>query len=264
MPTLSEVQIAFRDALLGDDSTMVAREIARDGLAPEARLDIYRHHVLTTLTAVLEAAYPVVCRLVDRRFFAYAADRYARDEPPASPCLFEYGERFPDFLASFPACRDLVYLPDVARLEWAMHAALHAADPHAMDPAPLAAVATDDMARLVFSFDPSVTLLDSPWPVERIWRANQDDAAGAPKNSSAAVVDLAAGGAHLEIRRIDDTVTMRALAPADHALRRALWKGATIGDAVATALAVDPAFDLASALTDLLQERILIGFSVSN
>lgn len=257
MTALRELQAAFRDALLGDDAGVLASEIEGDGLAPEARLDIYRHHVLTTLTAVLEAAYPVVCRLVDRRFFAYAADRYVRDHPPAGPRLVEYGASLPEFLADFPACRHLAYLPDLARLEWAMHAAHHAEDVDPMDPASLAAVAPEHMAQLVFSFDPSVTLIDSPWPVDRIWRVGQDDAAGE-------AIDLAAGGARLEIRRVNGVVTMRSLDAADHALRRALAGGATLDDAVTAALAADPDFDLTAAIADLLRERILTGVSVSN
>jgi hypothetical protein len=77
-------------------------EIEPDGLASRARLEIYRHHVRTSLTSVLEATFPVICRLVDRRFFAYAADTYLRAHPPTGPCLFEYGDGFPDFLAAFP------------------------------------------------------------------------------------------------------------------------------------------------------------------
>jgi len=43
-----------------------------------------------------EATFPVVCRLVDRRFFGFAADRYIHDHLPAGPCLFEYGGTFID------------------------------------------------------------------------------------------------------------------------------------------------------------------------
>ena len=235
------------------------REIEPDGLAPEARLEIYRHHVLTTLTSALEATFPVICRLVDRRFFAYAADTYVRAHPPTGPCLFEYGDSFPDFLAAFPPCRDLAYLPDVARLEWAMSAALHAPDVDAMDPACLAHVAAEDMPRLTFSVDPSVSFLASPWPVDRIWRANQDEdgASGDP-------VDLASGGVQLEVRRAGDVATVRALAAADYALRTALARGGTLEDAAAEALAVDPQLDLTAALHALLGERIFTGFAVSN
>ena len=57
----------------------------------------------TTLTDVLMSAYPVVCRLVDPRFFAYAADRYIREHLPASPCLFEYGASLPGVPGRIPA-----------------------------------------------------------------------------------------------------------------------------------------------------------------
>ena len=97
----------FAAALLGGPEDLVVAEIQADGLDPAARLAIYRHHVLATLTEALEATYPVVVRLVDRRFFAYAADQFIRRYPPAGPCLFEYGEALADFLATFPASRHL-------------------------------------------------------------------------------------------------------------------------------------------------------------
>ena len=259
MPALRELQAAIGSAMLGGDAGAAVREIEPDGLAPEARLEIYRHHVLTTLTSALEATFPVICRLVDRRFFAYAADTYVRAHPPTGPCLFEYGDGFPDFLAAFPPCRDLAYLPDVARLEWAMSAALHAPDVDAMDPACLADVAAEDMPRLTFAVDPSASYLESPWPVEQIWRANQDEG-GAPSDP----IDLASGGVRLEVRRAGNVATMRALAAADCALRTALARGGTLEDATAAALDVDPHFDLTAALHALLGERIFTGFAVSN
>ena len=66
------------------------------------------------------AAFPVVCRLVDHPFFAYAAHEFLRDHPPRSRCLAEYGGGFPDFLAAFEPCSSLPYLADVARFEWAI------------------------------------------------------------------------------------------------------------------------------------------------
>src|SRR5206468_2829147 len=137
-------------------------------------------------------------RLVGEQFFGYTADQYIRAEPPAGPCLFEYGGSFHEFLAEFEACRHLRYLPDVARLEWALNAAAHADDAVLLDPAELHAVGEEHRSRLVFRFDPSVSLLGSQWPIDRIWRANQPDA------DPDLAVDLTSGGAHLEVRRIGD------------------------------------------------------------
>jgi hypothetical protein len=254
--TLRELQARFGRMLLGDADGPVD-VVAGDGLAPEARLRIYRHHVVTTLTAALKATFPVVCRLVDERFFAYAADRYVAQTPPAAPCLFEYGASFPEFLAGFAPCRSLEYLPDVARLEWAMNAAFHADDAAPIDPAELGAVSAAEAGRLVLRFDPSMALLASPWPLDRLWKANQ------PESDPEDVVDLTAGGAQLEVRRRGDDVLWRPLAPAAFAFRRALADGRPLEQAAGAALAVDRGFDLAAGLRDLLDEGVVVGWTVS-
>jgi hypothetical protein len=249
MSSLRELQAGFRAALLDGDDACVAREIADDGLGASARVAVYRHHVFTSLTAALEATYPVVCRLVDRRFFGWAADRYVRAHPPGGPCLFEYGGDFPAFLATFPACAHLPWLADVARLEWAMNVALHAPDAATLEPATLSALDPHAVGRLTLRFEPSVTLLESPWPVDAIWRANQPGADG--------VVNLDAGGARIEIRRVGDDVVVRALPPGTFAFRAALAAGRTLQDAVERALDAEPGFDLASEIRALLDERAL-------
>ena len=280
MLALPELQRGFRDAMLAEDDYMggpemaphppqrseapmlrrgaprprdsFTAEIAGDGLAPGARLAVYRHHVLATLTDALKVTYPLVCRLVDERFFGYVADRYIREHPPAGPCLFEFGDAFAGFIATF-AARHLAYLPDVARLEWAMNLALHADDTSPIEPVELAAVPPSLVPSLVLRLDPSIALLASPWPIDRIWRANQPGADP--------VVDLAAGAVRLEVRRVGDDVGFRTLDPAAYALRAAVAGGRALADAAAAALAVDPAFDLAGALHALLEDGAIVGMS---
>lgn len=259
MPTLAELQRDWRAALLGGDAAPAAASVAADGLRPEARLAIYRHHVTTSLTAVLQEAYPVVCRLVDPRFFRYAADAYIRREPPAEPRLSTYGEGFADFLAAFPSCRELPYLPDVARLEWALHVAYHAPGAEAPDPAALAArlaaVPAEDAGRARFRYDPSARYLASPYPVDHIWRANQAGAEGD------APVRLDAGAAHLEIRRAGDDATFRRLPPGEWTLRAELAAGRALDEAGAAALAAERELDLAGAIAALLSDRIVLAFT---
>jgi hypothetical protein len=256
--TLPELQAAFASALLRGDARGVADVILGDGLTPGARVQIYWNHVFSTLTDVLETTFPVVCRLVDRRFFGFAADRYVRSHPPTGPCLFEYGETFPGFIASFPPCAGHPYLADVARLEWAVNAAAHAEDRTPLAPAALEAVAPEDAGRLVLRLEPSASWLRSPWPLDRIWRANQPDA------DPDATVDLAAGGVTLEIRRgPDDAVTMRPLATGEFAFRAALGAGATLGVAADAGTAADPGFDLPAALRALLDEGLLTGVALT-
>jgi hypothetical protein len=256
MPALHDVQAAIAAALLGADTEAAARHIEGDGLEPGARLQVYRHHVFATLTAALEATFPVVCRLVDRRFFAYAADAYIRQDPPTGPCLAEYGERFPGFLAEFPPCRAHPYLTDVARLEWAMSIARRADESAAIDIAELAAVPAEDVSRLVFRLDPSVSFIHSPWPIDRIWRAEQDGAGGGDP------VDLDDGGVRLEVRRVAGEVTMRRVSAARHAFRGALASGLPLDEAASGALALDPFLDLTREIHQLLEDRLAAGFAL--
>jgi len=248
-----ELEDHFAAALLGGPEATIVPDIEGDGLDPAARLAIYRHHVFAALTEALAATYPVVVRLVDRRFFAYAADRFIRRHPPAGPCLFEYGEELPDFLAGFPACRHLAYLSDVARLEWAMNRALHAEDAVPLDPRWLAALSAEEIGRLALGLHPSLSLIQSPWPVDRIWEANRPDA------DPDTTVDLDEGGASLQIFRRDDDVVFRRVAPGSFAFRRVLASGGELGDAVEAARAADPAFDPTAALRDLLDDGLIVG-----
>jgi hypothetical protein len=221
----------------------VAAAVRGDGLDPAARLAVYRHHVFTSLTAALEAIYPVVVRLVDDRFFRYAADPYIREHPPATPCLSEYGAGLGDFLARFEPSRHLAYLPDVARLEWAMNTALYAPD---ADPIEVEALRPDSVVAL----HPSVTLLQSPWPIDAIWRANQPPA-------SDDAVDLGTGAVRMQIWRAGDDVMFRPLSIAAFALRSAIASASRLDAAAEAALAIDADADLPTLVRALLDEHVL-------
>jgi hypothetical protein len=251
MPVLGELQTLFKSALLQHDHSVVSTVLG-DDLAPDARLAIYRHHVFTTLTEILKAAYPVVCRLVDERFFAYAANQYIRQQPPTGPCLFEYGASFPYFLADFPPCRELVYLPDVARLEWAIHAAWHAKEATPASPERLRGLTPDELACLTLVFAPCASYVSSPWPIDRIWRVNQSDA------DPTETVCLEGDGVRLEVRRIADNVMYHVLDAGTFAWRAALAEHQPLAEAVEAALAAAPDFDLPTALQALFAAGLVV------
>ena len=89
--------------------------------APERHFQVYRNNIIESLTTALKAIYPVTERLVGEGFFRYTTASYIPAHRPVSGNLHDFGEKFFSFLASFPPASELTYLPDVARLEWAMH-----------------------------------------------------------------------------------------------------------------------------------------------
>src|SRR5437016_77992 len=173
MPSLLELQLQLRRAVLGGDAAGLVAAIHGDGLDPAVRLRIYRNHAFATLGAVLEGNFPVVCRLVDKRFFAYAAHEYLREHPPHSRCVVEYGTEFGDFLATFEPCKDLPYLADVARFEWALNRAAMVQDAAPLPMEALAAVPPEKAVCLAVRLQPSASYFASRWPIDTILQANQ-------------------------------------------------------------------------------------------
>jgi hypothetical protein len=257
MPPLRETQAAMRRALLDGEAEGLLSHLAAQGILAETQIAVYRNNVFASLTDVLCDAFPAICRLVDDRFFAYAAHEFIRDHPPMRPCLADYGAQFPDFLAVFPPCRELSYLGDVARFEWLLSRAAHAENALPIDPLALASLAPEDTPRLVLQLDPSLAYLASPWPIDRIWQANRRGA------DEGVAIDLGVGGVRLEIGRRDGAVVYRALGAATFAFRQALGEGATLDAATVLALELDEGFDIAAAFADLFRDGAVTSFALT-
>ena len=245
----------LRQAVLGGDTAEIAAAIGGDGLGPAARVGIYRNHFFATLSASLQGTFPVVCRLVDERFFAYTAHEYLRAHPPHSRCLTEYGADFADFLGGFEPCKGLPYLADVARFEWALNIAASVREAAPLPPQALAEVPTNKVAYLTLHLQPSFSYVVSPWPIDAIWQANQENEVPS--------VDLASGGVRLEIRRTGDAVAWLRLDPATFAFRTALADGLVLAAAMRAATVQDPAFDFAAALQHIFAEGLAVAYGLS-
>src|ERR1700683_4968067 len=130
MPALLELQRSLREQLFGDPTRADASggEALLAGDDGALRLAIYRNTAFATLVNALRLSFPAVQRLVGADFFEAAAQQFIRASLPTSAYLNDYGADFPGFLSHFAPAAGLVYLGDVARLEWAVNRALHAGD----------------------------------------------------------------------------------------------------------------------------------------
>src|SRR6516164_2995967 len=114
MPTLLEIERAVYRSLVEHDDEAATQHIAVDGLAPEARLNVYRNTFISTLTTALRLSFPAVHRLVGAEFFESVARIFIEAAPPRSAYLGEYGADVPEFLKSFPPAASLAYLSGAA------------------------------------------------------------------------------------------------------------------------------------------------------
>jgi hypothetical protein len=254
MLPLRDLQGAMAASVLQSADAPLAPIVRADGIAFDGRLQVYRNNTFGSLTAALKDSFPVVCQLVDERFFGYAAQEYIRANPPHAPRLAEYGGDFAEFLDGFEPVRHLAYLPDVARLEWAVNAAYHAADAPTLDPARIAAVPQARYPLLTFVAHPSVRLFASEFPVDRIWQAHQ------PGGDLDTKIDLTSGGCRLLIDRHDQDIRFLTLDAAGFALAEALCAGNALQEAYEKAAAIDGAFDLIAALSTHLTRGTFADF----
>jgi hypothetical protein len=188
----------------------------------DPRVSLYRHNALANLSAALASTYPVVRRLVGEPFFGEAARRYALGVPSTSGDLNAYGERFAEFLAAYAPAEALAYLPDVGRLEWALHECSQAPDAAPFDGAALARRAAADAGGVRLALQPAVRLVASAHPVLAIWEANQPARDGTP--------DRVDGAERVLVRREALACIAEALDADEWRLLVALRDGATLGE----------------------------------
>ena len=253
MPALHELQSSFGAAIGDAGRTAAVTPLFRG--APEhvpARLAVYRGNVYGNCTNALAGAYPIVRKIVGAEFFEATAREYARVHPSASGDLNEYGKAFAAFLEAFAETRDLAYLPDVARMEWLAHRTYYAADSARYDPARLAHLPPERWIALRPVLAPTCVLLDSRWPLARIWTVHQDDYTGEFD------VDLDAGPDRILIHRPRWTAEVVALSVGDHRFLTAASEGAVLGDALEAAFAEDPEFDPGAALVRWIEPGVVI------
>ena len=230
MPAWPDLQRALGAAVRAGPGTPLASGLA-NALVDPARFEVHRNHYVITLVEALETTFPVVRRVVGEHFFGQAARAFVRAEPPVRPCLFEYGSGLGSFLSTYGPAAELVYLADLARLEWAVNEAWHAADASVFQPDELAGLDAGALEALALDLHPRYRLVVSPWPVDRIWRAHR------ATDAEPEAVALDAGPARVLVRRAQDEIELAALGEAEAALLLALTRAARLGEALEAAAA---------------------------
>ena len=219
-------------------------------------LALYRGNLSATWEKSLGAAYPVLRALVGEEFFVGLTRVFGRHHPSTEGDLHRYGAHFAHFLATFAPVEAYPYFPDMARYEWALHRA-HFAEPAVpLERSALALMTPQQLEQLHVRLHPACTLLTSSWAVSSIWRAHQ-------QTQDCSANDIDALPEFLTIR--DFAVTVRPqwrvdLLPLSQAAYQALCavtRGASLGDAVDAALAIDADFAFSDALQQWIDHAML-------
>lgn len=245
-PSLHELQHAFAGAIVDGAAPVLEPWIAARGIAPAARLRIYRHANLAIHVDALAVSFPALQALLGADCFDGLATRHAAFRGNRSGNLQDYGADFAAFVAAQPETAPWPWLGEVARLEWLRQEVALAGDATPADAAALVAALAD--AGHPLRLRPCVRVLSSAWAVLDLWRHAQT-----PEHDD---IDPAVPQSAL-LWREGSQVAMRAVAPAQAAFVRALRHEASLALALAAAQLIDAQVPPETLLLPLLEHALL-------
>jgi hypothetical protein len=157
---------------------------ARDRLAVYS--DAYFLRLLDSLGSDFTATHRV---LGDADFRRLAAD-YLSERGSDSPNLTDLGRGLPAAAAKHELGRKYPFLSELCVLEWTVLAALFTGRLPPFDPGIFKGMSAEGWGKVGLVFDPTVRLLETSWPVHRLWikRAAKSGSRGLKKPSRSCLV----------------------------------------------------------------------------
>lgn len=256
MNTLSDDLLTFAHAIIhGKDLPPEAGSVYPAYSATTA-IEVYRNNYYGNLHDALAGAYPVIEQLVGKEFFWMLTRQFIGQHHSGSGNLHHYGVEMANFIADFEPAQGLVYLADIASLEWACHCAYFAPDADALDFGRLSQVSQDKYSNLVLITHPACHVVPSRFPIAEIWHAHQ------PGTHGDFHIELDSGPSTVVVSRKDDAVLAKKISEADSEWLTRVKAGTTLGEATVSTLERFPNFDLQSGLSNLVTQGVFADFYV--
>ncbi|OAD22794.1 hypothetical protein THIOM_001393 [Candidatus Thiomargarita nelsonii] len=256
---LAALQQLFYEAIFDKSSTSSEALCQQITTAPNLTvadgIAIYRDSIVGKLSNTLQAIYPVCYRLVGEAFFEMIASTYLHRSPSTSPDLGDYGEDFPEFLAHFESAASLPYLPDIARLEWHWHRIFNGEETSVLDFQALANIPQEKWGELIFHLPKASVLLESVYPIHRIWQVNQPDYEGDES------VNLNEGGIKILLWRQNDEMRIDLPTPSEWQLLKAFQSEHPFALICEELAQNEASVDVSALLTQFVQRGWIADFS---
>lgn len=242
MPELLDFQDAFVAALAGSPSALSPWLTPGEG---QAGLAVYRNTIAKGCVDALAANFPTVLSMVGEDWFRAAAALFAREAPPTSAALLDYGEAFPAWLERFPPAGDLPYLAGIAHLDRLWTEALFAADAPVLTAEALAALSPEALAATSLPLHPSARFAAFEAGLPSLWSAARDGRED---------IDLSGTPETLLLVRQAGTVAARVVGAAETEFLRACRDGQTSAEAAERAAVAQPDVPLAPLFAALIAQ----------
>jgi len=252
MPSLAEFQRQMRDAVVRGDVSATAPLLHAGGRDAARRADIHRRHYQTSLVAAVIGRFPATAWLVGSPVLEAAAVGFVRAHPPAAPCIAEYGDGFPAWLAARMEPGRAPYVETFAALDWQLGRLAVAVDAPALDRSRVGCLSPDALADTVLALQDGTCYASAEWPIDTLMHMFL----GVRPTGHEAVLRESVW---LEARGNRAAVSITRLSEAEWEFRRALQQARPIGVAAERAWQFEPRFDPGAALANLFAAALVIG-----
>ena len=245
---LADLQMDIADAVV-THATPSCASLLSGGGDPTRRVAIHSRHYAASLARSLVERFSATVWLAGSELVTHAAMGFVHEHPPTRPCIAEYGDEFPAYLASCAGTR-LPYLGQFATMDWHLGRVAIA-----VDAAPLHDLSDCDPARLAEArlvLQPGTEYLVLDWSLDELIRFYL--AGDAPSQ-----YELRSEPVWLELRGCRGELWLNRLTKGDYVFRQALGRGSTVAQAAALATGADGRFGPEGATLAMLHAGLIAG-----
>jgi hypothetical protein len=249
VPTLADIQLFFRNAVVNGDVTRIMA-LLPGGYHPEKGLGIHRRNYEISLVTGLLTKFPATVWLAGTSFVTEAATDFIRNHPPHAPCIAEYGDAFPQFLAAFPGKEGMPYLREFAELERQVGQVSVEIEARCLTLAEMTEVGTDRLPDIMLRLQPGVRYRGASWPIDDLLKLYLTESA--PDRYLFEPCDV-----WLEVRGARGEFQIDRLESSEFTFRKSISEERSVGSAAESALEANPSFDPGIALVRLIESGMV-------
>lgn len=249
---LAELQEQIRNAVV--DGTTPAAALLVGGHDPLKRLAVHQRHFEASLANAIIGRFQATAWLIGAARLEPAAREFVHLHPPTAPCIAEYGQQFPAFLAEWPATAALTYLLEFAALDWQLGRLSVCIDTSALGQPELARVGEQLLDARV-TLQQGLYLTRATCGVDELMQMYLSD-------TQPDEWHLHPDDVPLQVRGSRGTFRFVRLPISALEFRQALAAGSTLADAADRAVEADPAFEPATALLALVEDGLITHITI--
>jgi hypothetical protein len=188
-------------------------------LSSLARLEIYRRSYQARLIECLADDYPVLQQTLGEEAFEILCRGYIDEHPSTEPSLNRFGRHMAEFCRSHPLS-DRDFAADLAALEWAVVAAIHAPTAPPLTSQDLARIPLESWPEIRLVANPSLSVRAFEYPVNAYFSA---------RRRGETVALPVARRCSVAVYRTEQSVWRLELSPPMATLVESLSRGQTLG-----------------------------------